>query len=54
MYKETNKKQTKGDEKGVRGETEVIVNKQKQTYVQKTNKKQTYVQRNKQKTNKGR
>ena len=43
MYKETNKKQTKGDEKGIRGETEVIANKQKQTYVQ----------RNKQETNKG-
>ena len=28
MYKETNKKQTKGDEKGVRGETEVIANNQ--------------------------
>ena len=42
MYKETNKKQTKGDEKGIRGETEVITNKQKQTYVQKnkqTNKR---------------
>ena len=28
MYKETNKKQTKGDEKGIRGEAVVIKNKQ--------------------------
>ena len=41
MYKETNKKQTKGDEKGVRGETEVIANNQTIKQTNKQINKQT-------------